>query len=382
MREGLGTNDTQLAGAGVGVWTPTVPLGMGGTMIDVRLLLIGLGNLGRRFCEIVVERESLLAERYGLRLLLVGAADSRGAACDPAGLDMAAIARLKRGGGTIGDYPGVGRRKWEALGLVESCEADALLEASPVNLDRGAEPALSCIRMAMQKGMHVVTPNKGPLVVAFRALHELARRRGVSLRYDGTVAGGAPALNVGCRDLRGARVRMIEGVPNLTTGFVMDLLAEGVSWEQAAAMARDAGVLEGDGAWDLEGWDAAAKLVILANAVMGLDAHIEDVARAGVASVPVTELTAARARGERYRQLVRAEMRSDGGWTLSALPTPLSPDHPLGHLGSKQMGVVYTSDIYGEITLIIEEREPIPSAATMLRDLLDIYVDDRATLVI
>ncbi len=52
-----------------------------------------------------------------------------------------------------------------------------------------------------------------------------------------------------------------------------------------------------------------------------------------------------------------------------------------GRLGSKQMGVVYTSDIYGEITLIIEEREPIPSAATMLRDLLDIYVEDSATLV-
>ncbi|MBN1249937.1 MAG: homoserine dehydrogenase [Anaerolineae bacterium] len=351
-------------------------------MTDVRLLLIGLGNLGRRFCEIVAEREPLLAERYGLRFLLVGAADSRGAACDPAGLDMTAVARIKHAGGTIGDYPGLGRRRWEALGLVEACEADVLLEASPVNLDQGAEPALSCVRMAMQKGMHVVTPNKGPLVVAFQALHDLARHRGVSLRYDGTVAGGAPALNVGCRDLRGARVRLIEGVPNLTTGFVMDLLADGVSWEQATTMARDAGVLEGDGAWDLEGWDAAAKLVILANAVMGIDAHIADVSRAGVASVPIAELKAARARGDRYRQLVRAEMRPDGGWTLSALPTLMQPEHPLGHLASKQMGVVYTSDIYGEITLIITEREPIPSAATMLRDLLDIYVDDRATLVV
>lgn len=351
-------------------------------MTDVRLLLVGLGNLGRRFCGIVPEREVLLSERYGLRLVLVGAADSRGAACDPMGLDMAAVAALKRGGGTIGHYPGVGRVGWEALDLVKTCEADVLLEASPVNLDRGAEPALSCIRLAMHKGMHVVTPNKGPLVVAFRELHELARSQGVSLRYDGTVAGGAPALNVGCRDLRGARVRLIEGVPNLTTGFVMDLLADGVPWDEATAMAREAGVLEGDGAWDLEGWDAAAKLVILANAVMGADAHIDDVVRAGVASVPVSELQAARSRGERYRQLVRAEKSPDGTWALSALPTPLRLDHTLGHLGSKQMGVVYTSNIYGEITLIIDEREPIPSAATMLRDLLDIYVDDRATLVV
>ena len=354
----------------------------GGKMTDVRMLLVGLGNLGRRFCEIVADREGLLAERYGLRLVLVGAVDSRGAAYDPSGLDFRAVARLKRSGGTIGDYPGVGRRGWEAVEFVETCEADLLLEASPVNLDRGAEPALSCIRLAMQKGMHVVTPNKGPLVVAFRALHELARIRGVSLRYDGTVAGGAPAINLGCRDLRGARVRLIEGVPNLTTGFVMDLLADGLPWDAAVQMAREAGVLEGDGAWDLEGWDAAAKLVILSNAVMGVDAKIDDVVRAGVASVSVAELMAAKARGERYRVLARAELGPDGGWSLSALPTALRPDHPLGRLGSKQMGVVYTTDIYGEITLIIEEREPIPSAATMLRDLLDIYVDDRTTLVV
>ncbi|MCU0521262.1 MAG: homoserine dehydrogenase [Anaerolineae bacterium] len=351
-------------------------------MTDVRLLLVGLGNLGRRFCEIVAEREALLAERYGLRLKLVGAADSRGAACDASGLDMATVAAIKRSGGTIGDYPGLGHPGWGAVDLVQACEADVLLEASPVNLVQGAEPALSCIRLAMRRRMHVVTPNKGPLVVAFRELHELARSQGVSLRYDGTVAGGAPALNVGCRDLRGARVRLIEGVPNLTTGFVMDLLADGVPWDEATAMARDAGVLEGDGAWDLEGWDAAAKLVILANAVMGADAHISDVVRAGVASVPVSELQAARERGERYRQLVRAEERPDGSWALSALPTPLGLDHALGHLGSKQMGVVYTSDIYGAITLVIDEREPIPSAATMLRDLLDIYVDDSLTLVI
>ncbi len=351
-------------------------------MTDVRMLLVGLGNLGRRFCEIVAEREDLLAERYGLRLVLVGAVDSRGAAYDPTGLDLRAVARLKLDGGTIGDYPGVGRRGWEAIEFVEMCDADLLLEASPVNLDQGAEPALSCVRLAMQKGMHVVTPNKGPLVVAFRALHELARLQGVSFRYDGTVAGGAPALNVGCRDLRGARVRLIEGVPNLTTGFVMDLLADGVPWDRAVEMAREAGVLEGDGAWDLEGWDAAAKLVILANAVLNVDARIEDVVRAGVVSVSLAELVAAKARGEQYRVLVRAEQGDSGDWNLSALPTALPPDHPLGRLGSKQMGVVYTSDIYGEITLIIEEREPIPSAATMLRDLLDIYVDDTATLVL
>jgi homoserine dehydrogenase len=335
-----------------------------------------LGNLGRRFCEVVQEREELLAERYGLALKLVGAADSRGAAHDPGGLDLATVVRIKMGGGTIGDYPGVGRMGWGALELVEAAEADLLLEASPVNLDQGAEPGLGCIRTAMRKGMHVVTPNKGPLVAAFRELHELAEAQGVELRYDGTVAGGLPALNVGCRDLRGARVRMIEAVPNLVTGYIMDMLADGVAWENATTSARAEGVLEADASWDLDGWDAAAKLVILTNAILGADAHLEDVARTGIRAIPVDELQAAVQRGERYRLVARTELLHDGSYDLSVAPVPLPASHSLGRLGRKQMGVVYTTDIYGTITLIIDEPNPIPSSATMLRDLLDIFTGE------
>lgn len=250
-----------------------------------------------------------------------------------------------------------------------------LLEASPVNLAQGAEPGLSCIRAAMQKRMHVVTPNKGPLVVAYRELHALAQTYGVRLRFDGTVAGGLPAINLGARDLRGAVVERIEAVPNLVTGYVMDLLADGVTWDEARAQAYAEGVLEGDGSWDLDGWDAAAKLVILTNAVAGFPATLDDVTPASIATVSTEALVAARQQGQRYRLLARAERRPDGGYTLSVTPTPLSPDHPLGRLGSKQMGVVYATDIYGVITAIIDEPTPIPSAMTMLRDLLDIYIE-------
>lgn len=351
-------------------------------MRQVRIVLVGLGNLGRRFCEVVQSQAPLLEGRYGLQLILVGAADSRGAAYDPQGLDLAEVVRLKSERGTVGQYPEVGRMGWDALDLVKTAEADVLLEASPVNLEQNAEPGLSCIRTAMQRGMHVVTPNKGPLVVAFGELHALARAQGVAFRYDGTVAGGLPALNVGCRDLRGARVRMIEAVPNLVTGYIMDMLADGVPWNEATERARNEGVLEADASWDLDGWDAAAKLVILTNAILGADATLEDVERAGIRAVPVAELQAARERGERYRLVARTELMHDGSYALVVAPVPLPTTHALGRLGRKQMGVVYTTDIYGTITLIIDEPNPVPSSATMLRDLLDIYVDTSTTLVI
>jgi homoserine dehydrogenase len=346
---------------------------MSDTVRTVRFLLVGLGNLGRRFCEVLPERSGLLRERHGLDLQLVGAADSRGAAYDPVnGLDLDKVAKLKRDGGSVADYPGAGRHGWQATELVEAAEADLLLEASPVNLKHGAEPGLTCIRTAMGRGMHVVTPNKGPLVVAYRELHDLAAAKGVQLRFDGTVAGGLPAINIGQRDLRGAVVQELEAIPNLCTGYVMDLLADGLSWGEAKTRAREAGVLEGDGSWDLEGRDAAAKLVILANAVLNYPARLEDVALTGITGLSTGELQVALARGERYRLLAKAE-RSGGGYSLSVAPTPLSPVHPLGRLGRKQMGVVYDTDIYGTIVAIIDEPDPVPSAATMLRDALDIY---------
>jgi len=343
-------------------------------MPKVRCILVGLGNLGRRFCEIAERKADLLRSRYGLELQLVAAADSRGAAADPQGLDWATVVQLKQAGKSIADYPVCGRVGWRAQDLVADVEADVLLEVAPVNLALGGQPGLDCVRTALRRGMHVVTANKAPIVLAYAELQALARAAGRQLRFDGTVAGGLPALYIGERDLRGATIFRLEAVPNLVTGYIMDLLTEGQPWEEALEQARAEGVLEADASWDLDGWDAAAKLVILANAVLGFPARLEDVARTGIQGLDQAELRDARSRGYRYRLLARAEWRGEQGYALSVAPVPLSADHPLGRLGHKQMGVVYHTDIYGTLTAIIEEPDPVPSAATLLRDLLAIYV--------
>jgi len=339
----------------------------------LRILMVGLGNLGRRFCDLLVEKGDHVQSRYGLRLKLVGAADSRGVAYDPGGLDPARLSAIKQAGGSVADLPSVGRRGGEATGLIARAEFDLLCEASPVNLRQGAEPGLTHIRMALERGMHVVTPNKGPLVLAYRELHDLAARRGLQLRFDGTVAGGLPALYVGQRDLRGAVVQRIEAVPNLVTGYVMALLTDGLGWEEALELARAEGALEADPAFDMDGWDAAAKLVILVNAVMDVPARLEDVDRTGITGLDAASLQAARQAGQVYKLLASADRQPDGSVSLRVAPTPLAADHYLGRLGRKHMGVVYHTDIYGTLMLAIEEPTPLPSAATMLRDILDIF---------
>ena len=338
----------------------------------VRIVLVGLGNLGRRFCDILSEKGPHLEARYGLRLLLVGAADSRGTAYDPRGLDPARISAIKRAGGTVADLPNAGRPE-QAAELIAHAEADLLCEASPVNLRQGAEPGLTHVRTALERGMHVVTTNKGPLVLAYQELHTLAARQGVQLRFDGTVAGGLPALYIGQRDLRGAVIQRIEAVPNLVTGYILELLADGLAWEEALERARAEGVLEADPSFDLDGWDAAAKLVILVNAVMDVPARLDDVDRTGITGLRGEDVLAARQEGQVYKLVATADRRADGGVNLRVAPIPLPADHFLAHLGRKQIGVVYHTDIYGTLMAAIDEPTPLPSAATMLRDIMDIY---------
>lgn len=338
----------------------------------VRLLLVGLGNLGRRFAGVLARKHEELLRRYELDFRIVGAADSRGAAIDPEGLDGVAITAIKEAGGSISELSSVGRLGISGLELIETIDADALCEASPVNLNAGAEPGLSHVRRALEKGLHVSTPNKGPIVLAYRELTALARRQGVQLRFDGTVAGGLPAIALGVRDLRGATIERLDAVPNLTTGFVLDRLATGATWDEAVEEARAGGALEGDGSWDLDGWDAAAKLAILALTVLDLDSDLQAVPRRGIRDIDLDWLRD-KNRDGRVRLLASAVRRQEGSYDLQVAPTALPAEHPLGRLGPEQMGITFETDLFGTITSIIDEPTPLPSAATMLRDLLDIF---------
>jgi homoserine dehydrogenase len=219
----------------------------------------------------------------------------------------------------------------------------------------------------------VVTPNKGPLVLAYAELAQLAREKGVALLFCGTVAGGLPAINLGRRDLRGATIYKMEALPNLTTSFILDRMAQGQTYDEALAAAQAQGCAEADPSLDVEGWDAANKLVILANSVLGVPATLDDVAVQGITGVTQADLEAAQAKGQVIKLVATAVRGEDGGYRLSVAPTPLPGAHPLALLSGQQMGIVYHTDIYGVISASILEETPTPSAATMLRDLLSVY---------
>jgi homoserine dehydrogenase len=341
-------------------------------MQKVRFMLVGVGNVGRRFLALVIGKRRTLRDRLGLELIAVGVADTSGAAICPDGLDLEEIVDLKASGRGVAEIPRWGQRGRPVLEMVRTVDADLLLEASPVNLKDG-QPGMGCIEAALSRGMHVVTANKAPLVLAYPRLLALAQDHGVRLRFDATVAGGLPAVNLGQRDLAAAEIHRLEGVLNLTTNYILTRMADdGLSYDEALAHAQAAGHAETDPSLDVEGWDAANKLVILAHSVLGFPATLSDVDLTGITGVTAGMLGRAGAEGKRVKLVALAEREGDG-YRLSVRPTWLDAGHPLARLGAKQMGIVYHSDIYGVLSAALVEETPVPTAAAMLRDVVDIY---------
>jgi homoserine dehydrogenase len=350
-------------------------------MRSYRLILAGLGNVGRNFIRLMETQAELLRARYGVELLLAGAADSGGAALDPGGLDLAEVLAAKAAGRSVATLAGVGRAGMTGLELARTAEAEILLEATPVNL-RDGEPGLSTARAALRRGMHAVLANKGPLALAYGELAALsdmgepAEERGSArdwpaLRFSACVGGALPTINIGRRDLAGARIERVEAVLNGTTQGILRMMEQGASYADSLAEMQRRGLAETDPSLDVEGWDAATKLVIVANAVLRQPATLRDVAVEGITTLTAAELLAAQERGERVVLLGLAE-RDGERFRLSVRPAALPAAHPLARMGGDEMGVVYYSDIAGRTAATSLETDPVPTAAAMLRDVIDI----------
>ncbi len=340
-------------------------------MMTYRAIMMGFGNVGRAVATLLLERGAQLEHEHGVALRLVLVADRSGAAVDPQGLDLQQLLDVKAASGGVAAYPD-GQAGLGGAEAIRAVEADLLLEASPTSV-RSGEPGLTHIRAALGHGMHVVNANKGPLVVAYRELTRIARAEGVELRNAATVAAPVPALDLARYALHGAVVREIEAVPNGTTNYILTLMEdEGRSLDEGIAVAQATGIAETDPSLDVDGWDSAAKIIILANAVMGGDVHLDDVAVQGIRALTADDLARARRDGHALKLLACAR-RDAERLELSVAPAPLPLDHPLARLRRSGMGVLFHTDLLGSLFVSVEgDDSPLGTAQAMLRDFINI----------
>lgn len=338
-------------------------------MREIRTALIGVGAVNRSFLELLTRKAERLRTQYGLTFRIVLAADSSGAARNAAGFDPQQLYLFKRNGGRLKDHPDAVTGPLTQVLAETPC--DLVLEASPVNLKDG-EPGLSVTRTALASGMHVVLANKGPLVLAFRELHELAAQHQVELAYSATVCGALPVINIGRRDLIAADVTLLRGIFNSTSNFILAAMEEGRSFAEALAEAQRRGIAETDPTLDVEGWDTANKLVIIANSFLGVNATLHDVQVTGITAITAAQLQSAANQGHTIKLVATAQRQADH-YTLHVEPTLLTHHEFLGSCGGWEMGIEIHSDLYGRLYHKIWEDSPVPTAAAMLRDAVNLF---------
>ena len=253
---------------------------------------------------------------------------------------------------------------------MHAAKPDVVFEASSLNAETG-EPAITHIRVALEYGAHAISANKGPVVHAYRALTELARNKGRRFYFESAMMDGAPVFSLFRSALPAIEIRGFRGIINSTTTVILETMQSGKSFDEAVAQAQRLGVAETDPSADVDGIDAAVKVVEVANVLMGGSLKIGDVARQGIRGIAADELRKAASNGETLRLVSRAKRQDDGSIVASVAPERLTADDPLSQVHGTSLLIAFETDIFKE--LVISERDPGPEATAygMLSDFVN-----------
>ena len=329
----------------------------------MRIILCGFGVVGQNFAKLLLSRSEDLYALHGLKPRIVGVFDSKGATASSAGLDLNRLLEVKKRDGSIRRYH---NKEKDANGadMISGMEAEVLIETTPSNY-KNAEPGMSHIVNAMKNGLHVITVNKGPLALAFPSLMELATYNQVLLRFSGTVGGGTPILDYAKNSLRGERIVSFQGILNGTTNYILTNMANGMNFKAALADAKKKGFVEANASLDIDGFDAAAKLVILANWTMDMKVTIKDIERKGISKVTPSDIKKAAARKCAVKLIASCNRE------LVVAPKEIPLDDPLCVNGTLN-AITFNSEHSGQQTIIGRGAGGMETASSILRDLLDI----------
>jgi homoserine dehydrogenase len=331
----------------------------------MRILQVGFGTVGQSFAELLSNRRDDLVSRFGINPKVVGIVDSRGGVIDPKGLDLEGVLEVKRKKGTVGAYLDKGLKGLRVAEAIKEVEAEVMVESTPTNVMTG-EPGLSNIEAAFKEGLHVVTTNKGPLALALPALAELAEHNRVHFLFSGTVGGGTPILDFGRKCLSTDHILAIKGILNGTSNFILDQMEEcGCEYDVALRKAEEQGYSEEDPSLDVDGWDTASKLVIMANWLMGREVTLANVEVKGIREVTREDVRAAARRG---RSVKLVGSIAD---TMEVKPEEVDWTDPMCVRGVMN-AVRFTSEFAGDETVAGRGAGGMETASAVLRDILEV----------
>ncbi len=291
----------------------------------MRIACLGFGNVGRPLARLLhAQRAAYPFKISGIHTARHGTAyDSNGLPPEPAFGPPAS---------SLGEF-------------LDQAAAQVLVEITPLDPVAG-QPAISHIRAAFARGMHVVTANKGPIAHAYADLRDEAERAHVIFRFEATCMDGAPVYNMIRSNLPGVRVLGFTGVLNSTTRVVIEAMRRGQSMEEGIQEARRLGVTEADAAYDIDGWDSATKTAALANVLMDAHTTPQQVDTRGIGRLTPERLLELAAKRKTVCLVSRAH-RTDGGIHLRVRAEVVDATDILASVHGTSNLILFHTDLMG-----------------------------------
>jgi homoserine dehydrogenase len=303
-------------------------------MPEFRIGLLGHGTVGSSFAKLLEERADAIETEVALRPVLSGV-----------------LTRSR------GDF-------------------DEILEGSDliVELMGGLDPTRDYVLRAMEAGRHVVTANKQLLSQHGEEVFDAARRNGVQLRFEASVAGVVPAIRVMSETLAAAHIERVHGIVNGTTNYILSqMTATGATYAEALSEAQELGYAEADPTEDVTGKDAAAKMAILARLAFSAAVQLDQVSYEGIERITPDDIAYARELGLSLKLVGSAE-RVDGGVAVHVYPAFLYAEHPLASVNGAFNAVTIESPAITEITLSGPGAGGIQTASAVLGDVVSAMI--------
>jgi homoserine dehydrogenase len=338
-------------------------------MKQVRLALVGFGNVGRAFARLLLRKRSQLTGSFDFDFLVTGIATGRhGKALNPGGIDLIRALELAEAGQPLDELSTLPAADSMAA-FIRTCPADVLFESIPVNHHTG-QPASDYLRIGLESGMHAVTANKGPVVHAYKELTALANQKGLRFLFESAVMDGAPIFSLFRGPLPAADLYGFRGILNSCTNLLLARMEQGESFDDAVRYAQSIGITETDPSADIDGWDAAIKVAAISTVLMGVPLLPHDVEREGIRAITPDRISEALQAGERWKLICSA--RRDGDRVAARVaPERVKPGSPLYSIEGTSSYVQFELDVLPGLGIVESDPGPETTAYGLLADLIN-----------
>lgn len=337
-------------------------------MRNLRVVILGFGNAGQAFARLLLQKQQQLKNQYGCNVFVIAITTaSRGTLINEKGIDLekalSDMEHLKCFDSESPDYS-----KKVSMEVANDLDYDVLIELTPLAIFSG-QPAINHVAVALNRGKHAITANKGPIAWAFESLRKLAEKQGVLFYYETTVMDGTPVFNLVEDTLKLCKVTAVKGILNSTTNFILEELANGKNYDDVLQEGKERGFVEADPSMDIEGWDAAAKTAALLNVLMGADITPHQIERKGIEGITADTIREAALRGKVIKLLCSGTIEN-GKVVGRVEPAEIEKNDLLASISGTSSVVSITTDLMGTVSVVEHDPEIEQTGYGVMSDLV------------